>query len=112
MNLSDEHREKVNGNIIIAAANALKEGKITQAELMLISSSLLKTYQLIKTHDQLVVYLQELASYWDIFENIYVLEKGEGSEQKEQNTIQEMQTLIKSDQADEAVKKGEEVLNG
>lgn len=112
MDLSSEHREKVCGDIIVAATTALKEGKITQAELMLISSSLLKTYEAVTTHQQLVSFLQELASHWSIFEPFYTFEKNEGSEEKEQQTITQMHSLLKSNQVDEAVKKGEEGLSG
>lgn len=111
MDLSDEHREKVYNNIVVTMAKALKEGEISKAELMLISKSLFASYQTVKTHEQLMQYLDELASHWEIFSSIITMEKGEGIEEREQQTINQMQSLLKSNQVEEAVKKGEETLH-
>jgi hypothetical protein len=111
MDFSEEHREKLCGDIIVTAAEALKEGKISRAEMMYIASSLLKAMEKYKTHEEFVGFLGELAESWEIFEHLYTLEKGEGKEVEEQQAISQMQSLIKTQNVDKALEKGEEILH-
>lgn len=99
----EEHKKKIEKMIIDATLTAFEKKEIVEDELSKIADMVLSKIDLAKTHEQLVTFLQELASKWAIFKNILIIEQGEEGRVNELSAGKKVLNLIQSGRANEAI---------
>ncbi len=99
----EEHKKKIEKMIIDATLTAFEKKEIVEDELSKIADVVLRKIDLAQTHEQLIIFLRELASRWTIFKNILIIEQGEEERAKELSAGKKVINLIQTGRPNEAV---------
>ncbi|MDO8461161.1 MAG: hypothetical protein Q7S38_01820 [bacterium] len=103
MEVTQEHKNDLEKKIVESVILALENNTISKEEMPIIAEFVLGKIDVIKTHEELVLFVNELALKWPIFSNIDQIEKGEVQEKKESETAESVLNLAKSGQIEDAV---------
>lgn len=104
MGFDEAHKRKVEQYIVDVIATALDKNELKEDELPKIGNFVLSKIDNIKTHKQLLEFLNELSQNWKIFSNIEEIEKGEEKEFKEETVEKGIIEMAKKGKIDEALK--------
>lgn len=94
MNFTQEEKESLSLKLLQQAAGGLKEGTISQAEMMFISSQIEKKLLNLQTHEDLVLFLAELSESFPMFSSFLTIEQGKEKEMKTGDQINEIRQQI------------------
>lgn len=83
--------------------DALEAGVITEADLPVIAKFVLAHTKSIKSHDNLIGFLQLMAIKWPVYKNIAVIEEGKLKSKYETEVAKNMLRLINKGQIAQAV---------
>ena len=94
--IDDQIRNNVYNDLFAAIYDALKKEEITEDEAQNTAEFILPRLDSVKTKDELIAFLSELAEKWPVYSNVYLLTKSEHDNQvKLAQLHQEVNTLIK-----------------
>ena len=103
MDINEEYKDKLGQSLTLQLAQALKAGNITEEDLPTAASYILNRIDTLKTKEELIQFLTDLASKWTFFSNTLLMEKGEIIEAQEDKKVDQMEELIKQNKLDEAL---------
>lgn len=103
VDFTQEHKNEIEKKIVEAIVTGLESNKILENQLSEIADFVLERIDALKTHEELVVFLSDLAARWPIFENIALTEKGEAKDKAEDRIASEALKLAQSGKIDDAI---------
>jgi CRISPR/Cas system-associated protein Csx1 len=93
MELSSEHKLKVEQRIMETIMNALDKSEITMDDYNTMSQFILERIANVNTHHDLVIFLRELSEKWSIFTFVLTLENGQVKKIEENKAIEKVEQL-------------------
>lgn len=112
MDFTESHKKEIEKQIVEAIITSLDKDNLKTTELPNIANFVLERIDNIKTHNELILFLGELARIWPVFVNLTAIEKGEVKEIKEDEVAQSVLTLAKSGKIDEAINLAKTMTGG
>lgn len=103
MELTPEHKKDVEIKLVEIVADALEHGKLSSDEATQASQFILDRIDEVNTQEELLIFLEELSSLWDVFGHLFVTEQGKIKEKQEDVTAREVETLVEKGNIDEAL---------
>lgn len=98
-----EHKKEVEKLIVDSTLDALEAGAIKEEDLKPIADYVLSKIDIIKNEDELIAFLEELASKWTFFLPIERFVEGQKQHTQEVKSVDQAQDLIKTGNIDEAL---------
>lgn len=95
MVFDEEHKNKIAKLLAIQIATSLRDNKLTIDENERVSTFILDNIHTIKTHEELIAFLDSLTKQWPIFESVLKIEKGEVTEEDVKKQAEELTQNIK-----------------
>lgn len=111
MDFSAEEKTEIERKIVDTIVLALENGNLSQEELPDVADFVLEKIKLVKTKEELINFLTELATNWQIFANIKDITEGEVKERKEDKAYGDVLNLAKGGNIEEALKLAKTVTN-
>jgi hypothetical protein len=103
MEIIQEKKDQIESHIVDIIADAIEQEKITETDLPLISNFVLEKIDTIVSKDQLLLFLTELASNWEIFRTLEVTQRGEIQKKKEEEAVQNISQLVQDGNINDAI---------
>lgn len=111
--LFDEaYKDKIGMHLTERMLKAVEEGELTETEMGVISGYILDNMDNIRTHADLMVFLQGLSQRFRVFKQLFKVEKGIDKESKEDDKAQAIASLIKENKIDEALTAAQNATGG
>ncbi len=104
MEFTKSKKQELEKAIVDVCIGALENQRMSDEQMGEVSSFVLSQIDLIKTQDEILVFLENLSERWGIFKNLLDIEKGEGEVAKEKNAISSVEKYIKQGKIEEALK--------
>ena len=103
MDLTEERKKEIKMKLMEAIIASLENSRLSVNELSSVASFILDRIDKVADQDQLRFFLSELSAKWPIFTDLLVTEISGPQEVKEDKLAEDMTTLIKTGEIDEAV---------
>lgn len=94
--IDEKKKAKIMKDVVSALINAYGSKAIPYFEMRKAATYILDHFELIKTENDLIYFLENLSSYWQVFKNVMVLEKLGSHQNKEAEMIERLSKYIKS----------------
>jgi len=94
--IDEKKKAKIMNDVVSALINAYGSKAISYFEMRKAATYILDHFDLIKTQNDLIYFLENLSGYWLIFKNVMVLEKLGSHQNKEEEMIERLSKYIKS----------------
>ena len=104
MDLSHEHKIKVEQRIMETVINSLEKGELTQEQYDQIGDFVLGRIDSINTHHDLIIFLRELTEKWAIFSFVLTIESGEVKNIEGKKAAEKAEDLIQNGEIENAVR--------
>jgi hypothetical protein len=91
MDLNEEHKKDIERKIMETIISSLESGKLNVEEYDRLAPFILERIEVVKTHDDLLLFLRDLTHQWPIFSFILTIENGEVRRFEDQAKVQEIQ---------------------
>lgn len=104
MEFTTEDKNRIETSIVNAIISSLKTNAIEELELSAVADFVLGRIDNVKTNIELLAFLSELSSKWQIFKQIEKIEQGKLKEQKEDEVARGVLDLAKTGKIDDAIK--------
>lgn len=111
MELMEQHKKDVERKLVDAIITALEQGNLRSEEVPAVSDFILQKIELLKTHHDLVGFLDELSTQWPVFSQVDILEHAEEQEETERLATANVQDLINHGDLDAAIAAAKTVTN-
>ncbi len=103
MGVTADHKEEVIKSIVESIIQALENSNLSEADLPEIGKFVLARIDNIQTHDELVLFVGELATKWSVFKHIESSEKAVAERHDELQTAEKIGDLATSGRIEEAL---------
>jgi len=94
--VDEKKKAKIMNDVVSALINAYGSKAISYLEMRRAATYILDHFELIKTQNDLIYFLENLSGYWQVFKNVMVLEKLGSHENKEAEMIERLSKYIKN----------------
>lgn len=94
--IDEKKKAKIMNDVVSALINAYGSKAISYFEMRKAATYILDHFDLIKTQNDLIYFLENLSGYWLIFKNVMVLEKLGSHQNKEEEMIEKLSKYIKN----------------
>jgi len=96
--VDEKKKSKIMNDVVSALINAYGTKTISYFEMRKAATYILDHFELIKTENDLIYFLENLSGYWQVFKNVMILEKlgSHQSQNKEQEMIERLSKYIKN----------------
>lgn len=111
MQLSAEHKLKIEQQLVEAIFQALEKGLLTEEEEAVISPLILEKMPQIGTREDLIVFLRELSEKSRIFSPLMIVESGEVKDKTEDSIAEKVESLTQDGKIDEAISLAQTITN-
>lgn len=111
MELSQEHKLKVEQRIMETIMNALDKDEITTDDYNAMSEFILGKIEGIKTHHDLVIFLREISEKWKIFTFVLTLENGEVKKIEENKAVEKVEQLTQVGDVNQALEEARKAIS-
>lgn len=111
MDISEDQRSAVEQQIVNSMVDALKNDKLNNEDLPIISQFILGKIDSIQNTGQLVSFLGELSQRWPVFKNIAIIESGNVRENQEKEAVRDVLSLTQQGNIDEALNLAKKMTN-
>ena len=98
------YKNKIGERLTRKLIDALREKKITQEELSIISSYILDNIDKPKTNSELLDFLEDLSQKWPIFKDNLEVEEAEINEENKAQKVDQVEDLIEQNKIEDAIK--------
>jgi len=103
MGITPEHKEQIKKSIIESVVQALEQDHLSESDLPGIGRFVLDRVDSLQTHEELVLFVGELATKWPIFKHIESSEKAKAERQEDLQTAEKVGELASSGKIEEAL---------
>ncbi|MCL5433148.1 MAG: hypothetical protein M1524_03510 [Patescibacteria group bacterium] len=100
---TDEQKNEIEKRIVETAIDGIERNVLAEDQLALISSFVLEKIDNIKNTDELIFFLKELTSKWEIFSQIQSFIERQGNIQQEAKVAEDVSRLANDGKIDEAI---------
>ncbi len=94
--IDEKKKSKIMNDVVSALINAYGSKAISYFEMRKAATYILDHFELIKTQNDLIYFLENLSAYWVVFKNVMVLEKLGSHQNKEEEMIEKLSKYIKN----------------
>lgn len=107
MQLNDDYRSEVERQMVYAMISGLENSQLSSDQLPEISQRILEDLPKAKTHQQLMLFLEEMTKKWNIFAKVANAEMAKMIERQKEKVVQQMLIHAKQGNINEALKAAE-----
>lgn len=107
----EEKKKEVEKQIVDVCIGGLDNKSLTEDQMGDISFFVLERIDLVKTQEELVEFLEQLAGRWSIFAGMLSIVKGEEKVVQEKIEVENVENLIKSGNIDQALMAAKSAMN-
>ena len=104
MNPDEAYKNKIIQRLTLRIADGLEKGELTSEQYEEISSYILQNIDKTKNNSELLAFLEVLSQKWPIFSNMLTSEQTESTPDQSQGKVEQIDSLIKENKIDEALK--------
>lgn len=94
--IDEKKKSKILNDVVRALIDAYGSKSIGYLEMKKAATYVLDHFELIKTQNDLIYFLENLSGYWLVFKNVMVLEKLGSHQNKEAEMIERLSKYIKN----------------
>lgn len=94
--IDEKKKSKIMNDVVSSLINAYGSKAISYFEMRKAATYILDHFELIKTQNDLIYFLENLSGYWQVFKNVMVLEKLGSHQDKEAEMIEKLSKYIKN----------------
>ncbi|VVA43804.1 hypothetical protein CANDROIZ_280003 [Candidatus Roizmanbacteria bacterium] len=94
--IDEKKKSKILNDVVRALIDAYGSKSISYFEMKKAATYILDHFQLIKTQNDLIYFLENLNGYWLVFKNVMVMEKLGSHQNKEEEMIERLSKYIKN----------------
>lgn len=99
----NDYRERIGTTLATRLNDAYAQGAVSQEESPVVAQFILDKIDTLNNHEELMAFLEELANKWPVFGPVLVLERSMDSEEKNSETVNQAEQLIKENKIEEAL---------
>ena len=104
MNPDEAYKNKIIQRLTLRIADGLEKGELTSEQYEEISSYILQNIDKTKNNSELLAFLEVLSQKWPIFSNMLTSEQTEATPDQSQGKVEQIDSLIKENKIDEALR--------
>lgn len=94
--IDEKKKSKILNDVVSSLINAYGTQAISYFDMRKAATYILDHFELIKTQNDLIYFLENLSGYWLVFKNVMILEKLGSHQNKEEEMIQRLSKYIKN----------------
>lgn len=103
MDITDKHKQDLEGEIVEKALKEYEEGRITRDDLKTIADFVIAGMKQVNTKEGVTNFLSSLSGKWPFFDKIVIIEAGHQKEEEEVKVYSEAVDMVHHGNIDSAI---------